>query len=214
MKPMNLIWVLGLAVIAVACAEWTDQQPLQGCDQFNEITGSCGDTPGPGTGGTTGGGGSSGEGACTNPEDAAVYSALEYDTGSTTLTGSEAASQIASDCVFGNQQATPTNPGCGQEAQAVLVCGGANCPDETIMALTDCVLACQATVIAEATGGESLTEECSECYGTSVTCSAVNCAAAGCTVPDSPGCIACRCENNCTPGFDVCSGLPSSGDCG
>lgn len=215
MKPMNLIWVLGLAVIAVACAEWTNQEPLQGCDDFNEVTGSCGTEPPPaGTGGTNGGtGGTSGDGACTNEADEAVYDALQYDTGSESLEGPEAASQIASDCVFGNNNSTPTNPGCGPQAQAVLICGGINCDDETVQALTDCVVACQATVIEEATGS-TLSQECSDCYGASVTCSAVKCATAGCTVPDSASCVACRCENDCTPGFDRCSGLPSQGTCG
>jgi hypothetical protein len=218
MKLTNTIWVLGLAFGVVACAEWTDQPPLQGCADFNELTGTCGSASGGsngagGTGGTgnTGGGG---EGACTNEDDTAVYDALEYSPNAdTTLTGPEAASQIASDCVFGNQQSDPRNPGCGQQAQAVLICGGINCDDETVQALTDCVVECQQTLIEEITGSR-LTEECGACYGDSVTCSAVNCATAGCTVPDSASCVACRCANDCTPGFDRCSGLPSQGTCG
>lgn len=216
MKLMNLIWVCGLAGAVAGC---NSGDALQGCSEFNEISGLCGGGTPPATGGTNGGGGTGGggEGACTNAEDMAVYDALEYDTGSETLTGNEAASQIASDCVFGNQSSTPRNPGCGQQAQAVLICGGVNCDDATIQALTDCVLMCQATVIADATGGEMLSQECSGCYGASVTCSAVNCATAGCTVPDSATCIACRCDpakGACTPNFDQCSGLPSEGNCG
>jgi hypothetical protein len=141
-----------------------------------------------------------------------VYDALDYNTGSEELSGPEAASQIASDCVFGNVNATPSNPGCGTQAQAVLVCGGANCPDETIQALSTCVVGCQQQLIEEATG-DTLTQSCANCYGESVTCSAVNCATAGCTVPDSAQCVACRCANDCTPGFDRCSGLPSQGTC-
>lgn len=217
MKPMKLFSVLGLAVIAVACAEWTNQPPLQGCTEFNEVTGTCGSGAGgtSGTGGTGGTGNVGGvsDGECTNADDMAVFDALEYDTGAEVLSGPEAASQIASDCVFGNQQADPRNPGCGQQAQAVLICGGANCPDETIQALTDCVVECQQSVIEEATG-EMLSQGCNDCYGDSVTCSAVNCATAGCTVPDSATCVACRCANDCTPGFDRCSGLPSQGTCG
>lgn len=220
MKLKNTIWVLGLAFGVVACAEWTDQPPIQGCDEFNELIGECGGGSTGGTGGGTGGTGGTGNtgggdtGECTNDADTAVFDALTYSPNSeTTLTGPEAASQIASDCVFGNQQSDPRNPGCGQEAQGVLICGGANCPDETIAALTECVVACQEGLIIEVTG-EALTVGCGACYGESVTCSAVKCATAGCTVPDSPGCVACRCENDCTPGFDRCSGLPSQGTCG
>jgi len=218
MKPMKLFSVLGLAVVAVACAEWTNQPPLQGCDDFNEVTGNCGSAQTGGTSGGTGGTGGTGNtggggvGACTNAEDTAVYAVLEYDTGSEVLTGPEAASQIASDCVFGNQGSDPRNPGCGPEAQAVLICGGTNCTEDTIQALTDCVVACQQEVIEAATG-QTLTQECNDCYGDSVTCSAVKCATAGCTVPDSASCVACRCENDCTPGFDRCSGLPSQNTC-
>jgi hypothetical protein len=216
MKLFHLIWVLGLAGMISAC---NSGEAIQGCSElgqeYDEGTGSCA-TPGTGggngTGGTGGGGG--GDGACTNDADTAVYDALEYSPNAeTTLTGPEAASQIASDCVFGNQNATPSNPGCGAEAQAVLICGGSGCPTETINALTQCVVDCQQGLIETITGS-TLSSECNACYGESVTCSAVNCATAGCTVPTSPGCVACRCQNDCTPGFDRCSGLPSSGDCG
>jgi len=199
MKLMNLIWVLGLAGVVVAC---NSGDALQGCADFNELTGTCGSATGgaTGTGGTGGTGNVGGavEGACTNEADTAVYDALEYKS----LTGPEAASQMASDCVFG---------GCGQEAQGVLTCRS-ECEDE-IQALTDCVVECQQTQIEDTTG-ERLTTECADCYGESVTCSAVNCASEGCTVPDSPTCVACRCLYNCTPGFDVCSGLPSQNTCG
>lgn len=219
MKLFHLIWALGLAalLVASACDNWTNQPPIQGCSQFDEFTGTCTT----GSGGTTGTGGTAGtgnvgggtEGECTNEADTAVYDALEYSpNATTTLSGPPAASQIASDCVFGNLQADPQNPGCGQQAQAVLICGGAGCPQETIDALTNCVVDCQQGVIEDATG-EMLSGACADCYGASVSCSAVNCATAGCTVPTSPTCIACRCANDCTPGFDRCSGLPPSGDC-
>lgn len=204
-------------VFGLVCVVAVGVMPVMGCSD------SSGDGGSPGTGGSggsagtggsagDGGSGGAGEDECTNAEDTAVYDALEYNTGSEALMGPEAASQIASDCVFGNLQAEPSNPGCGQEAQAVLVCGGANCPDETIQDLSDCVVACQQQVIEEATG-ETLSQRCADCYGESVTCSAVNCATAGCTVPDSAQCVACRCANDCTPGFDRCSGLPSQGTC-
>ena len=86
------------------------------------------------------------------------------------------------------------------------------CPESTIQAFADCVAACQQTVIEGATG-ETLTEACDECYGDSVTCGTVDCSTEGCSVPDSPSCIMCRCEKDCIPGFDRCSGLPGESEC-
>lgn len=216
MKLSNVIWVLGLASsLAFGCAAWTDQQPIQGCD-VNPATGIC---DGGGTGGSAGGGGGGTggspptEGECTTPENKAVYDALTYvDSGGVTETGSDAASAIASDCVFGSFNSDPENPGCPAEAQAVLFCASAGCPPETVAELTVCVVACQDAIIVEVTG-ESLSEGCSACYGESVACSAANCASSGCSNPNSPMCIECRCLEDCTPGFDRCSGLPSTGDC-
>lgn len=218
MKLFHLIWVLGLAGLVAGC---NSGPPIQGCDDFNETTGQCGDS-GSGTGGgngTGGTGGGTGSGACTNPDDAAVYMALEYtDSRGFEETGSDAASAIASDCVFGNfGSPTPSNPGCGTEAGFVVACAlnpAVDCTPEEIDALTNCVLTCMQESIAEFTDGGMLTEDCAQCYGDSVSCSAENCAAAGCTNPNSQSCIQCRCDEDCTPGFDRCSGLPPSGDCG
>jgi len=185
-----------------------------------------------GAGGTGGTGGSGewgvcvegecvpgGEGACTNAADAAVYDALFYIDGrGYELTGPEAAAAIGSDCVFGNfGSPTPSHPGCGPEASAIILCAtnpSVECPPEEIDALASCVVTCQQQSIAEFTDGSTLTEECAQCYADSVACSAANCAAAGCTNPNSSTCIACRCEQGCTPAFDICSGLPPSGECG
>jgi hypothetical protein len=218
MKLLHLTWVLGLAGALTAC---NSGDALQGCDDYNEATGTCGGGTG-GTGGGTGGTGGTGNvggavtGACTNAEDTAVYDALEYTPNqaapTNVLTGSEAASQMASDCVFGNPNSIPAiSPGCGPEAGAVLTCR-ADCEDE-VQALTVCVVDCQQSFIQEVTG-EMLSSGCADCYGESVSCSAANCASSGCSVPDSDPCVQCRCEMDCTPGFDRCSGLPPSGDCG
>ncbi|MBW1831652.1 MAG: hypothetical protein JRJ10_08125 [Deltaproteobacteria bacterium] len=221
MKLTNLIWVLALAGAAVASCD--SGPPVNGCPPGQIVnndglcvpqdgTGGTGGTSGTG-GGTGGTGGMSVGGACTNPDDAAVYMDLEYlnDDGMTE-TGSDAASAIASDCVFGSQNSDPKNPGCGQEAQAVLICAVLGCPQETIDALTVCVEECTQQLIEEITGS-TLSGECMMCYGDSVSCSAANCASEGCSNPTSATCVACRCREDCTPGFDRCSGLPASGDC-
>ena len=68
--------------------------------------------------------------------------------------------------------------------------------------------------IIEQQTGSMLTDECSACYGESVACSTSLCATSGCATQTSPSCIECQCYNDCTPGFDRCSGLPPNGDCG
>jgi hypothetical protein len=174
-------------------------------------TGGTGGTAG--TGGGTGGGGGT-TGFCTNDEDSMTYDDLTYTTGGgVDETGSDAASAIASDCVFGAVNSDPRNPGCPAEAQAVLICAASGCPPATVQALTICVVDCMQDIIEQQTGG-TLTQDCADCYGESVACSANLCATSGCSAPTSPSCIQCRCENDCTPGFDRCSGLPPSGDCG
>lgn len=216
MKLTNLIWVLALAGSVAAC---NSGPPVQGCAPGEIINsdGRC-EREG-GTGGGTGGGGSSGDGACTNPADAAVYADLEYtDDDGNMETGSDAASAIASDCVFGSTDSVPNNPGCADEAGDVLGCAlrPGSCTteqfDAVVAALTSCVVDCQQALIMDLTGS-TLTDACNACYGESVACSAALCATSGCSAPTSSSCIECRCREGCTPGFDVCSGLPSSGDC-
>ncbi len=240
MKLIHLLSALGL--VAAMAAGCNSGPPLQGCDRpdlaYNPCSGLCSTTPfsppcaicqndplacdpdasGPGSGGTSGTGGTAGTGGspggeCTNPDDAMTYSDLTYvNGGGTEETGSDAASAIASDCVFGALNSEPRNPGCPQEAQAVLICASTGCPPATVAALADCVVDCMQDIIDQQTGS-ILTEGCATCYGASVACSANLCATSGCANPTSPGCIQCRCENDCTPGFDRCSGLPPSGDC-
>ena len=97
-------------------------------------------TDGGGAGGAGGAGGGVGTGACINPEDAMTYANLTYTTGAgIEVAGTDAASAIASDCVFGAVNSVPRNPGCGMQAQAVLICAASGCPAETVAALTMCV---------------------------------------------------------------------------
>ena len=199
MKLFNIMWVLALAAAAVACDAWTDQPPITNEPAPPPPTG--------GTGGGTGGtGGISGEGACTNEADQAVYADLTYtDEARITYTGEEAASAIGSDCIFGTDTSDPVLSGCGLEAGAVISCVP-SCPQATIDTLADCVAACTET----ATG---LSPECMACTGDTVACGAAYCTTVCIADTEAQICIDCRCENNCTPAFDACSGNPSSGDC-
>ena len=212
MKLTNLIWVLALAGSVAAC---NSGPPVQGCAPGEIVSGDgrC-ESEGGGTGGSNGGGGASGEGACTNDADQAVYADLEYvDSNQDSLTGIEAASAIASDCVFGSANSVPENPGCATEAGNVLSCAIAgSCDDATVASLRSCVEDCQQDVIMEITG-MTLTNECNACYGNSEACSLAFCSTSGCSNPTSIQCICCQCENGCTPGFDVCSGFPPTGEC-
>lgn len=192
------------------CSICVDEPLLCDPSAVRDDNGGTGGTGG-GTGGTGGGGGM--QGACTNAEDTQTYGDLTYVTGAgVDESGSDAASAIASDCVFGAVNSEPRNPGCGPEAQAVLGCAAVGCPAATIQALAACVVDCMQDIIDQQ-AGMMLTGECAECYGTSVSCSAALCATSGCSNPTSPDCIRCRCENGCTPNFDTCSGLDPSGDC-
>lgn len=217
MKLSSLIWVLGLASATAAC---NSGPVVQGClpgYRVDNNSGLCTRIPsgGGGSGGSggTGGGGTGGApaGECTNEADDAVYADLTYkDKNGVSSSGSAAASAIASDCVFGSGVSVPPLPGCSNEALAVLACGAA-CPPATLNALTVCVEGCQQDAIDTITGS-MLTEGCEACYGASVSCSAANCATF-CANPNAPACVECRCVEDCTPGFDRCSGLPASGAC-
>jgi hypothetical protein len=169
--------------------------------------------PGTGGGSGTGGTGGLGDGACTNMDDQAVYEDLTYtNEADVTFTGIDAASEIAGDCVFGTSNSTPVLEGCGTEALNVLGCLS-DC-EGVISELAACVSVCQNTAISEVTGGGELSEDCLGCYGTTVSCGAANCAFMGCATPSSQECIDCQCRFNCTQGFDACSGLPPTGECG
>jgi hypothetical protein len=124
MKLTNLIGVLALAGSVAAC---NTGSPISGCT-IDPTTGLC----------SAGGDGDLDcgpiEDACTNAEDTAVYDNLTYinDIGDT-FTGTDAASEIGSDCIFGSDPAPPSlaDPrldGCGTEAGRVIACFP-NCPD-------------------------------------------------------------------------------------
>ena len=196
MKLTNLIWVLALAGAVAAC------------NSGPPITGErAGTTPPPtgGGGGTCDPGG--GDGACTNAADEAVYADLTYtDDAGAMFTGPDAASAIGSDCIFGTKQSDPLLEGCGEESGEVIACFATGCPDEVVQAAADCVAQCT----QDATG---LSDECVTCTGDTVACGAAFCTGACVADTDAPGCIECRCANNCIQDFDSCSGLPSDCEC-
>ena len=121
-KTMKLIHLLSaLGLVGLLAAGCNSGPPLQGCDRpdlaFNPCSGLCSTVPfSPScaicendplacdpraTGGGMGGNGGGGDGNCTNETDAMTYSDLTYTTGAgIEETGSDAASAIASDCVF------------------------------------------------------------------------------------------------------------------
>jgi hypothetical protein len=216
MKLSSLIWVLGLAGVIAAC---NTGAPITGCKpgEIVNLDGRCKkiDTGTGGTGGAggAGGGGGSVGGECTNDADEAVYDALTYtnDDGESS-TGSDAASAIASDCVFGGDDTVPPE-GCGELAAIVIVCASSmTCTPKMIQDLTKCVGECAQDTIESITGSR-LSDGCGACYSESVACSAARCATSGCSTPTSTECVQCRCEEGCTPGFDACSGLEPSGVC-
>jgi hypothetical protein len=206
MKLTNLIGVLALAgVVAI------------GCNSGPPITGI---RPPSGTGGSNGGGGGTGglgEGACTTDENVAVFDMLVYVTGKgQTEMGTDAASAIASDCLRGSTSSDPNVTGCGAQTSAVVACFN-RCPaaefDPLVDELVNCVELCQDETIMTATGGSSLSAECTGCYGATVACGAATCTSPQCvSEPQGEFCTACRCEMGCTPTFVVCSGIPTT-DC-
>lgn len=204
MKPTNLIWVLALAGAMTAC---NSGPPITNEDN--------GGTGGNGTGGGTGTGGTGGitEGACTDEENAGVYAGLEYtDEAGETFTGTAAAAAMGSDCIFGAGNATPPLSGCGAEASAVLSCFQAGCPPDIINALADCVASCVQDGTAEGSP-PGLSDACVDCTGDTVACGAAFCTAQCVADTNAPGCIQCRCDNNCIQEFDQCSGLPPTTQC-
>jgi len=205
MKLTNLIWALALAGAVMGC---NSGSPITNEPDIPGGTGGSGGTVG------TGGSGGGGEGACTNAEDAAVYAELTFiDSDGVESSGSEAASAIGSECIFGSQASVPAVTGCSQEAGDVIRCFASGCPQETIDALAACVALCtQDTTAAIAPPG--LSTECMACTGDTVACGAAFCTNLCVASTTSPECVGCRCDNNCTPACGTCSGLPSSGDCG
>jgi hypothetical protein len=199
MKLTNLIWVLALA------------GTLAACNSGPPITNVKPSVPPP-TGGNSGTGGISGDGACTTEENLAVYADLVYkDCDGVTHTGDDASSAIGSDCIFGCDISEPPLEGCGNQAAAVIGCFP-NCPQGTIDAAATCVALCTQTATAEI-APPGLSDECVACTGDTVACGAAFCTNLCVADTNDPNCIACRCDNGCTPTFDTCSGLPSDGDC-
>ncbi len=184
--------------------------------------GGCGEDEENGTGGTAATGGTGGAGggtggtggtavvtdACTNAADTAVYEGLPpYTNDDGTFTGTEAAGEIAADCVFGTAP-NLTGTGCGAEVGVAL----GNPSTENIAALTACVVACTVEQPVD------LSANCLSCYGGSVTCGAVNCAGPCAGGTDLPECEACRCGDNaasedCVTNFETCAGIASTVVC-
>ncbi len=195
MKPTNLIWVLALAGSVAAC---NSGSPLTNVRETVSEVESCDLTPG--------------AGACVTAENIAVYKALEYtnDDGEFS-TCNRATSAIGSDCVLGAARAEPPIAGCPGEAGIVLSCFP-NCQEDVIAAAAACVALCTQDATEEITG-TPLSDECVACTGDTVACGAAFCTDVCINDSNAPACIDCRCDNNCIPSFDTCSGLPSNNEC-
>ena len=197
MNSGNLIWILVLAGMVCAC---NSGPPID-------------NTGGGGTGGSSGV-----VDACIDDANKAVYDGLSYTSydnqgNPTTFTGDKAASEIGSDCIFGNAESEyPSEPpleGCGEEAGAVILCGSPCNDAELIQTLADCVAQCTQDATAEVSP-PGLSDECVGCTGDTVACGARYCVAQCATDTNDPACIQCRCDNNCVQSFDTCSGLEPS----
>ena len=193
MKYISLVCMIALAgAVAIGCGTEEAGSPI--------IIGT-GATGGNGNG--TGGTGGAPEGACTTPENEAVYADLEYtNSDNITSMGTDSASAIAADCL----RDIPKPLGCSNETAAVI--NELPVPtDPTILLLTDCVVNCT-DVTVEELAGAPLTADCLACYGGSVACGAANCTAPCSADTNAPACVECRIANDCTPGFTRCSGIP------
>ena len=104
-----------------------------------------------------------GEGSCGHGEDQENYEDLTYtDEDGVMYTGTEAASAIRSDCIFGTKTSDPVLDGCGAEAFDVISCFP-NCDQATIDTLATCVAMCT----QDATG---LSDEFMACTGATAAC--------------------------------------------
>ena len=176
-------------------------------DLQGEVTASCNaislslDVGGTVVGGST-------EGACTDAASAAVYAGLTFiNSDGVESSGSDAASAIGSECIFGSQASVPAVTGCSQEAGDVVRCFARGCPQETIDALAACVAVCTQDTTAEI-APPGLSTECTACTGDTVACSSAFCINLCVSDVNAPACIACRCDNGCIPAFTACSGIP------
>ena len=200
MKLTNLIWVLALAGSVAA-----------GCNKGPPITGI---SQSPGTGNSNGSGATGGaptSGACINEDDALVYECLEFtNSKGEESSGTDASSAIGSECVRGSDVSDPPITGCGEETLEVVACFP-DCPQPTVDALSDCVVACTQETTADLCP-PGLSDDCVDCTGATVACGAAFCTRQCVADTTAAMCIDCRCDNNCTPDFVICSGIPSD-DC-
>ncbi|RZV52345.1 MAG: hypothetical protein EX268_12205 [Deltaproteobacteria bacterium] len=145
-------------------------------------------------------------GNCVDASNAQVYENLDYiDDFGQMYTGTEAAVAIGQDCLFGSNTSDPTLAGCPSEAARVLSCFP-NCPTGVVDELSSCVTQCSQDAIAEASP-PGLSDSCAACLGDKVACDASLCTNLCVADVSSPACIQCRCENDCTPRFETCSGF-------
>jgi hypothetical protein len=174
-----------------------------------------------GSGGTGGHGGVGGTGAtggetgcaCVTDETQNIYANLEYvNEDGAGFTGTDAASEIGGDCLFGTEASDPVLPGCRDETLTAFACFPA-CPQETIHALEDCVAQCTQDATAEVQP-PGLSNECVGCTGRALACLTAFCPGVCAADSSAPPCIQCRCDNGCIPEFYACSGLPPRGECG
>jgi len=147
-------------------------------------------------------------GLCVNAQDAAVYECLEFtDSDGQEHTGTDAAAAIANECGWGSESSIPPITGCSDEMAQVIACFP-SCPEATVQALAGCVTDCTQDTTADLCP-PGLSDGCAACTGASEACAAAFCTVACVADPAAEWCIDCRCENNCTPMFEACSGIPS-----
>lgn len=205
MKNARLICMIVLmGAVAIGCG-------LE--EAGSAATNGTGATGGSGNaGGGTGATGGTPMGACTTPENEAVYDDLDYtNRANEMVTGTEAAADIAGDCL---RIEPPT--GC-QDQTAIIISMLPTPGQEAIDNLAACDVMCLSTTVVDLTGGEDLSAECLDCYGETVACGAAWCTGPCAADTNAPGCITCRCGDNtagvnCIGEFVTCSGIPSS-DC-
>jgi hypothetical protein len=123
--------------------------------------------------------------------------------------GTEAVSEIGSDCVLGNKDEAPNLTSIGCERFVGPVVGDPS--PENIANIANCVVDC---IVEQPV---DLSQGCLDCYGKTVACGAAFCAAKCASNTDDPACIACRCGDvsgvNCVEDFDDCSGLEPTTTC-
>jgi hypothetical protein len=143
---------------------------------------------------------------CVNDADRNAYESLSYiNRNGYLLTCIDAAGEMATDCIFGSAQSSPSIVGCPAQAADVIACYP-SCPPETFEAFGDCVASCT----TEVTG---LSAECAGCYGALAECAAQACLVECASAPYSQECDLCRGQSGCNMIYDACTGLPGNTDC-